>query len=117
MRPAVGARMPAIRLSSVVLPDPFGPKIPTISPGAIDNETSETALSPPKRFVSSITSSSTAPACQAADQSLRQDQNRQDQHHTIENGPRLGGQLDHVRKTGQHECTRNRSDDRGASTK
>ena len=35
----------------VVFPAPFGPPIPTVSPGAIDNETLSTATSDPKRTV------------------------------------------------------------------
>src|SRR5438552_3207440 len=49
--PEVGAVIPAIRLSMVVLPEPFGPKMPTISPRLIANETSDTAVSPPNRLV------------------------------------------------------------------
>ena len=37
--------------SSVVLPDPFGPIRPTISPGAMVSDTLSTAVSPPKRMV------------------------------------------------------------------
>src|SRR6516165_7809409 len=107
--------MPEIRLSRVVLPEPFGPKIPTISPAAIESETSVRAASPPKRLVRSMTSSSTAPTPQSADESLRQDQDRGDQHHAIKDRPGLGGELDHVRKAGQHECAGNGTDDRGAA--
>src|SRR6266478_3837073 len=112
IRPALGARMPVIRLSSVVLPDPFGPKIPTISPLAMENVTSDTAMSPPKRLVNSMTSS-TAPARQRADDALRQDQDGENQHQAVENGSRLAGKVDHVRKSGEHEGTGNRADDRG----
>src|SRR5690242_11094143 len=40
---------PAITLNSVVLPAPFGPRIPRRSPGATSRSTSLTAWSPPKR--------------------------------------------------------------------
>src|SRR5262249_13702119 len=111
MRPAVGARIPAITFRSVVLPDPFGPKMPTISPDAIENETSDTALSPPKRLVSSTASSSTAKARERADQPLRHDQNRQDQHQAVKDGPGLARELDHVRKACEYEGARYRPDD------
>src|SRR5690554_2446521 len=41
--PASGASKPAMSLSSVVLPQPDGPRILTISPGATRNETLLTA--------------------------------------------------------------------------
>src|SRR6266849_1643198 len=113
MRPALGAKTQVIRLSSVVLPDPFGPKMPTISPDVMENDTSDTAVSPPKRFVSSMTSSSTAPALKRADHALRQNQDGQNQHQAVEHGSGLAGKVDHVRKAGQHESTGNRSNDRG----
>src|SRR6516225_1406481 len=113
IRPALGARIPVIRLSSVVLPDPFGPKIPTISPAAIESETSDTAVSPPKRFVSSITSSSTAPARKRSDHPLRQDQDGQNQNQPVQDGSGLAGEVDHVRKAGQHESSGDGTYDRG----
>ena len=41
--PVVGRMRPAISLISVVLPEPFGPTNPKISPGARANETSWSA--------------------------------------------------------------------------
>src|SRR5947199_8814462 len=49
MRPAVGYRSPATRLKSVVLPAPFGPRIPRRSPGRTSRSTARTACRPPKR--------------------------------------------------------------------
>ena len=43
-------KFPAIRLNSVVFPDPFGPIIPVIVPLLMVNEQSDTAASPPKYF-------------------------------------------------------------------
>jgi hypothetical protein len=43
-------RFPAIKLKSVVLPEPLGPIIPVILPFLIDIEQSETAAKPPKFF-------------------------------------------------------------------
>src|SRR5215468_4904621 len=40
---------PAMTLKSVVLPAPFGPRMPRRSPGATSRSTSLTAWSPPKR--------------------------------------------------------------------
>src|SRR5262245_3931553 len=93
IRPAVGARMPVIRLSSVVLPDPFGPKMPKISPRSIENEISDTAVNPPKRFVTSMSSSSTAPDCERADHALRHHQDCNDQYETIQHSSRLAGKV------------------------
>src|SRR5438093_1315421 len=44
----------------VVLPEPFGPRMPKISPGRISNETPATAVSAPKRLVSSRTETAEA---------------------------------------------------------
>src|SRR5919197_3436208 len=46
-RPDVGRRMPASDRSVVVLPAPFGPIRPTISPAATSNERSSTATNEP----------------------------------------------------------------------
>src|SRR4030088_1997448 len=46
--PASGARPPAIRLKSVVLPAPFGPIMPSASPGATDRSISSAATTEPK---------------------------------------------------------------------
>ena len=46
----VGARPPAIRLNSVVLPAPFGPMMPTASPGAIARSRSSATMIEPKLF-------------------------------------------------------------------
>ena len=43
MRPEVGLIWPRIELKSVVLPLPFGPITPTISPGATEKLTPSTA--------------------------------------------------------------------------
>src|SRR4051794_24335767 len=80
MRPELGASVPLIRLSSVVLPEPFGPKMPRISPSAIAKETSATAVRPPNRLLSPATSSGTAaPQCQRPDDALRHQQDHQDE--------------------------------------
>src|SRR5215467_14007782 len=47
-----------MRLKTVVLPDPFGPSRPRISPSCTVNETSSTARRPPKVLVRFRTSSS-----------------------------------------------------------
>src|ERR1035437_4838873 len=58
--PAVGASIPAIRLRSVVLPEPLGPSTPMISPLSMPNDKSETAVRPSKRLVRPVTSNSIA---------------------------------------------------------
>src|SRR3954453_16504688 len=50
--PAVTTRSPERRLIRVDLPAPFGPMTAWISPVRTSSETSATACSPPKRFVS-----------------------------------------------------------------
>src|SRR5215475_71847 len=55
--PLVGARKPVIRLKHVVLPAPFGPIKPTIAPSSTAKLTRLTATRPPKRTLSSSTSS------------------------------------------------------------
>src|SRR4051812_49229218 len=49
-------------LSSVVLPAPFGPITPNVSPWRTPNVTPSSAVSPPKRFVTDRTASSCSPA-------------------------------------------------------
>ncbi len=46
------AARPTRHEKRVVLPAPFGPMTPKISPGATSNETAESGQRPPKRFVS-----------------------------------------------------------------
>ena len=67
--PALGCRKPLSRLNSVVLPAPFGPMMPRISPLCSVKLTSCTALRPPKVFERLRTSSITSPVaarCRAA---------------------------------------------------
>src|SRR5690242_5046387 len=66
-RPAVGARNPVTRLNSVVLPAPFGPISPTISPSRTVNETPSTARSPPNARARPATSSTAPPPQQQAE--------------------------------------------------
>src|SRR5437870_2906647 len=56
-RPAVSGNRPQIRLTIVLLPDPFGPIRPKISPAATERSTPSTARTPPKCFVSPLSSS------------------------------------------------------------
>src|SRR6185369_15255866 len=49
--------MPVSRLKSVVLPAPFGPMRPYMSPRAMLNETLESACTPPKRLPMACASS------------------------------------------------------------
>src|SRR5574341_1711294 len=54
-------------LKSVVLPAPFGPMMPSRSPARTSNETSRTAVSPPKRLVTRSSVSTGPPRPQAGD--------------------------------------------------
>src|SRR5919198_3217019 len=58
-------------LKSVVLPAPFGPMMPTRSPGRTSRLPSRTAVSPPKRFVTR-SSFSTGPPGPGATREARQ---------------------------------------------
>jgi len=49
-----------MQLKHVVLPEPFGPISPRISPGVISKETPRRARKPPKRLVSPETVSTEA---------------------------------------------------------
>src|SRR5258708_2465606 len=51
---------PAIRLNVVLLPEPFGPIRPRISPSASWKDTPSTAVTPPKVLVSFETSKNTS---------------------------------------------------------
>jgi hypothetical protein len=67
--PDVGFRLPAIRLNSVVLPAPFGPISPTISPAASFKDMPATAVFPSNRFTrsrASITAWAGRAVCGAA---------------------------------------------------
>src|SRR5262249_23783972 len=54
IEPAVGRSVPAVRLKVVLLPDPFGPMRPTISPSRTSNDPRLTARNPPKRRERSV---------------------------------------------------------------
>src|SRR5882762_8791224 len=54
--PEVGSKSPQRIRMVVVLPEPFGPRMPKISPGKISKETSSTATIRPKRRVIERTS-------------------------------------------------------------
>ncbi len=54
--PASGLKMSSIKRIVVVLPAPFGPSKPKISPGSTANETSATACMSPKHLARCDTS-------------------------------------------------------------
>src|SRR5208282_1131193 len=56
--PALGRMVPAMRLSSVVLPEPLGPISPKTSPGDTESDMALTATNPPNALVKLSTSSS-----------------------------------------------------------
>src|SRR5262249_34586395 len=57
MSPPSGLSTPAMQWKSVVLPEPFGPISPTISPASTETSTPASAVSPPKCLVTPLTSS------------------------------------------------------------
>src|SRR5271163_2069862 len=56
--PAPGARSPEMRPKRLVLPAPFGPTIPTVSPAPTANDSSSAMTTAPNRFVTWSSSSS-----------------------------------------------------------
>src|SRR6516162_8599273 len=65
-RPPLGGNTPAIMLKSVVLPAPFGPMMPTISPASTEKSSRSMTLSPPKARDSEASSSIVRRALPAA---------------------------------------------------
>src|SRR4051812_257426 len=61
IEPAVGASVPDSMLKIVLLPEPFGPIRPRISPFSTLNDTLLTAVKPPKRFTRPFTASTAVP--------------------------------------------------------
>ena len=59
--PAVGVSVPDSMLKIVLLPEPFGPIRPRISPCSTLNDTLLTAVKPPKRFTNPSTVSTPEP--------------------------------------------------------
>src|SRR5690242_12733439 len=56
--PLLGARSPEMRPNRLVLPAPFGPTIPTVSPAPTANDRSSAMTTRPNRFVTWSSSSS-----------------------------------------------------------
>src|SRR5437016_1101796 len=110
--PSLAGASPAITLSSVVLPEPFGPMVRRSSPVSTPKETFETAMRPLKRFVRPRTSSSTArpPHDERADDPARHDEDGEDQDRAVQHRPQLRAEIDHVREPREHE----RADDRSS---
>src|SRR5437763_2534596 len=76
IEPAVGASVPESMLKIVLLPEPFGPIRPRISPSSTWNETLATAVKPPKRLTSPLTSSTRARSLRRVRRGGRQLQHR-----------------------------------------
>jgi hypothetical protein len=55
--PSLGRNVPEIKLKIVLLPDPFGPMRPRISPSTTSKLTRLTATNPPNRLVRPLTAS------------------------------------------------------------
>src|SRR5215472_5795635 len=80
MRPDVGGRMPARQRSVVVLPAPFGPTRPTISPPSTASERPLTAVNPSysltRSWMSMMGATGTASYVQTASRHLDQRRGR-----------------------------------------
>src|ERR1700674_3737093 len=70
IEPALGRIAPAIRLKIVLLPEPFGPIRPRISPLWSSKETRFTARNPSKLLVRDSTTSTRGPRCFASSRAL-----------------------------------------------
>src|SRR6202171_1969319 len=62
IEPAVGSSVPESMLKIVLLPEPFGPIRPRISPCSTLNDTLLTAVKPPNRLTKPSTTSTTVPS-------------------------------------------------------
>src|ERR1700735_5498598 len=60
--PACGARSPAIRPNRLVLPAPFGPTMPTMSPAPMRRDRLSATMTLPKLLVTPLSSSRAVPA-------------------------------------------------------
>src|SRR5215510_3764074 len=112
--PEVGVRSPAIMLSSVVLPEPLGPMMPTISPRRTAKETAATATRPAKRLLSARTSSATAgpPRAESAHDAARHHEDREDEDGAVEDGAELRAQVDGMRQPGEDEGAHDGAEER-----
>src|SRR5690348_5117087 len=92
MSPSSRRALPAMSENSVVLPAPFAPISPQISPASTAKVTSRTASTPPKRFETcSSSSSGIGPTClSSCDQTLNPAGQREHEHHQD------GADRDHV---------------------
>src|SRR4029077_6727310 len=112
-RPEVGVRRPAIMLSSVVLPDPLGPMMPTISPGTTWKETSAPALWPAKRLPSARSSSAPLrpPGVQGAHDAPRHHKDGEDEDSPVEDGADFRAEVEGVRQAGEDERAHDGADE------
>src|SRR5215510_12322530 len=110
--PELGASKPASRLSSVVLPEPLGPRMPRISPASICSETPDTATRPPKRLLSPSTLRNMAPTRKEAHDTARHQQNDENENGAIGRRPQLGGEFDDVRQARQQKGADDGTQDR-----
>src|SRR5579864_2281538 len=126
-RPAVGARNPVTRLKSVVLPAPFGPISPTISPSRTVNETPSTARSPPNVRDRPETSSTAPPPQQRAEppredgteppredgveHPVRQIRGHEDEDRAVEEQPVFFQEPERLRQHRQRHAAQDRPDE------
>src|SRR5690348_6202129 len=86
MRPALGARNPAIMANSVVLPAPFGPISAVMRPDSAASDARSTASRPPKRLetLSTRRSGSAIAPPQQSNQATRRKCDGEDQDAAID---------------------------------
>src|SRR5215207_4739480 len=82
--PASGVSSPVTRLKTVVLPAPLGPMMLTSSPSATVSAKSLTAVTPPKRRVRPVSSSSAVIASHGPEQALRAEADEQQEGNSVE---------------------------------
>src|ERR1700722_4073900 len=107
-RPALGEDNPASRFSSVVFPEPFGPKMPMISPLLTAKDTSDTATSPPKRLVRFSTLRSMGAPPEEADDPAWHQQDHENENHAVDRDARFRWQFDQMRQRSEHQGAHNR---------
>src|SRR5205085_1005053 len=119
--PWLGSSMPVIRLNSVDFPAPFGPMTARTSPSATRIDTWSTATSPPKRRVSSSSSSNatisfrfgpaaTKAGTNQAPDPLRRKHHESDEDKPKEQGPGLGVIAQLVLNDQKESSAENRAD-------
>src|SRR6516165_7666476 len=123
--PPSGAYRPEITLIAVVLPEPFGPTNPRISPAATWKLSPSSAKKPPKRFtrpetlrMAALSGDMPAPAGCQRHQASREEQHEPHDQQTIDQLEILrGGEADQIVDAVEDDDADDRTRDRSNATK